>query len=419
MYTAFSTALSALNATSTAVDVVGNNLANVNTTGFKASSVSFSDLVSQSMASSTTQVGMGTGRPSAVRQFTQGTIQASAGTLDAAIQGQGFFMVRDQAGQNLLTRAGSFHVDAAGNLLTATGERVQGWTAVNGAVNTNGAVGDITVPSNAELAPVATTKMSVDLNLNAGAAVGEADGTFSTPIEVVDSLGSSHVVTITFTKTGANEWSYQASIPGDEVSGGTAGQAFDLPDASGTLTFDEKGNLTDPAPDAAPVSIKIPGLMNGAADLSIDWSLYAPDGSPRLTQFAEQSATATRDQNGSKAAQLNGVVLSDGGVLTAHFSNGQDRVVGQLALASVRNPDSLISVGNNNFQAGPGSAAAVVGAPGTGGRGLIRGQALESCTVDIAREFTNLIVYQRSYQANARVVTTSDELSQETVNLKR
>ena len=197
-FTSFSSALSALNANTTAIDVVGNNLANLSTTGFKASAVAFRDLVTQSLGAGLgeTQVGFGTGVPLTTRQFTQGALQATSGVLDAAIQGDGFFVLQDSAGAQLFSRAGNFHVDAQGHLLSAAGDSVQGWTQVNGQVNTNGPIGAINVPVGTLQAPRATSLFSLDMNLNAAAAVGSTDATFSYPMEVVDSLGTSHVLTL-------------------------------------------------------------------------------------------------------------------------------------------------------------------------------------------------------------------------------
>jgi flagellar hook protein FlgE len=416
-FTAFSTALSALSAHTTAVDVVGNNLANLNTPGFKTSSVVFHDLVSQSLGLGETQVGLGIARPLTIRQFGQGALQSSPGVLDAAIQGDGFFVVRDSSGAMLLTRAGNFRVDALGNLLTATGERVQGWTEVAGVVDTNGPIGNIVVPVGSLRAPRATTAFSFNLNLNANGVVGEPSGTYSTPLEVVDSLGISHVLTVTFTKTAANEWDYDVTIPGADVAAGTPGTPESL--GTGTLTFDSDGVLTDPPSVPGSLTFAVAGLNSGASDMSADWGLYETDGTPALTQFAQTSAVAAVSQNGSLASQLVRVGLSDGGRILAQYSNGEQRVVGQLALAAVRNPDTLMAVGNNNFQATARTATPSIGLEQTGGRGKVLGASLEGSTVDIAQEFTNLIVLQRGYQANARVVTAVDELSQETMNMKR
>ena len=420
MFTSFSTALSALNATSTAIDVVGNNLANLNSPGFKTSAVVFRDLVTQSLGAGLgeTQVGFGTGQPLTVRQFTQGAIQTTSGLLDAAIQGDGFFVTKDGAGNTLYTRAGNFQTDKSGNLLTDTGFQVQGWTTVNavtGEVDTNGPIGNIVIPVGSLKAPTPTSTMTLDVNLNSSAAA-DATSAFSTPVTVYDSLGTSHVLTLEFEKTGANTWTYQVEIPGEEVTAGTAGTPYAISGATGTLTFDETGQLTDPAP-GTPINIAIAGLSDGAADMSIDWDPYNATGAGRITQFGQKSAPSASSQNGSAAAQLVHVGLADGGQILAQYSNGDQVVVGQVALASIRNPDSLIAAGNNNFQLSARTATPSIGLPGTGGRGTIAGGSIEASTVDIAREFTNLIVYQRGYEANSRVVTTADQLSQDTINL--
>ena len=424
MFTSFSAALTGLAASEVGVDVVGNNLANLNTTGYKASTVSFYDLVAQSLGLGTGEsVGLGTGKPLTTHDFTQGAIQTTSGALDGAIQGDGFFVVRDASGTESYTRAGNFQVDAAGNLVTATGERVQGWTQTNGVLNTNGDISDIVIPSGTLRPPVATANMSIDINLDASATVGQANGSFSTPIQVVDSLGTTHVLTVSFTKSGANAWDYQVSIPGDDVTAGTAGTPFPIPNASGTLNFNSQGLLTTPAPPPPAtngvVPIAIAGLADGAADMSINWSLYTPDLAGRVTQFAQASSVSTNSQDGLTAAQLTHVTLANSGQIVAQFSNGQQVTVAQLALASIRNPSSLTAAGNNNYQIGPDTAAPAIGVPNTGGRGQVLGGALESSTVDIAREFTNLIVMQRGYEANAKVISTTDQLTQDTINLKQ
>src|SRR5438093_2405869 len=260
MFTAFSTALSALSATATAIDVVGNNLANLNTPGYKTSVVAFRDLVTQSLGAGVgeTQVGVGTARPLTIRQFTQGAIQASTGLMDAAVQGEGFFVTKGSQGNQLYTRAGNFQLDASGNLLTNTGERVQGWTTIDpatGKLDTNGAINDIVVPVGNAKQPVASNQFTLDLNLDSAAAA-DATSKFSTPIKVYDSLGTSHVLTVHFQKTGAGTRAYNVSVPGEEVTGGTPGTPFDLTGASGTLTFGPDGQLTSPAA-GSPIGIDI------------------------------------------------------------------------------------------------------------------------------------------------------------------
>lgn len=412
MLTAFSTALSALTANTTAIDVVGNNLANLNTAGFKASTLSFHDLISQSLdAGGETQVGFGVGNPLTLREFSQGAIQSTGAPLDAAIQGDGFFIVT--SGQSTLyTRGGNFVVDRNGNLTTPTGEHLQGWTLANGVLDTNAPVGDITVPTGTLNPPTPTSTFSVDLNLNASGITGQPSGTFATSIEVFDSLGNSHVISLTLTKTAnANEWDYSLAFPDSDLSApGTP--------TTGTLTFDSSGVLTSPAVTDTPPVLTATGLADGAADMDITWNIF--NGlTPRLTQFGQPSATSALAQDGSPAANLVSVGIGNGGKILAQYSNGQQVVVGQVAMATIRNPGSLIGVGNSNYQLSATSAAAAIGLPGTGGRGAVLGSSVESSTVDIAREFTNLIVFQRGYQANARMVTTADQVSQETINLKQ
>lgn len=412
MYASLSTALSALNAQSTAIDVTGNNLANLNTTGFKASAVAFHDLVAESMGSATgeTQVGFGVGRPITLRQFSQGAIQTTSAALDCAIQGDGFLVVRNTAGATLYTRDGNLQVDKEGNLMTATRQRVQGWTATGGSLSTNGPIGDIKIPVGTLKAPVVTTSFSVDANLNAAATAGPPATQFTTSLDVYDSLGASHTLTLTFTRSAtANTWDYAVTCPDATVA---------MNPATGSLTFDATGNLTAPAATDPQPSISLTSFSNGAADLTATWNLF--DGAKsRLTQFTQPSAVAANAQDGSPSSQLTRVAMGDGGAVIAQYSNGQQTIVGQLAMASIRNPDSMISVGSNAYQLSALSAAPAIGLPGTGQRGVLLGGALESSTVDIAKEFTNLILFQRSYQANSKVITTVDDLSQQTVNLKR
>jgi len=416
-FTSFSAALSALSANTTAIDVVGNNLANLSTTGFKASTVSFQDLVTESLGAGLgeTQVGFGVGVPLTTRQFTQGALQSTGGVDDAAIQGGGFFVLSDPTGAQQFTRAGNFNVDANGNLLSASGASVQGWTTVNGVLNTNGPISDIKVPIGTLQPPVASTQFSASMNLNAAATVGSTAGTFSTPVTVYDSLGTSHVLTLSFTETAGGAWNYSASIPGQDLTSGTAGTPTVL--TTGTVNFDQNGNLITPPASAGPIAVTATGLTDGASDLNLNWNLYDASQQPLLTQFAQNSAVSSISQNGQAAAQLVNVGIATEGQILANYSNGQQAVVGQLALASIVNPSSLLAVGNNNYEASSITAQPAIGVPDTGGRGEIMGGQLESSTVDIATEFTNLIVYQRGYEANAKVVNTADQLSQDTINL--
>jgi flagellar hook protein FlgE len=432
MLTAFSTALSALDANTTALDVVSNNLANLNTTGYKASVVSFQDLVTESLGAGlgATQVGFGTGTPDTVREFAQGAVQASTGLLDGAIQGDGFFVVNDSRGGQDFTRAGNFQVNNSGYLATQSGQLVQGWTEnASGVVDTNQPIGDIPVPVGTLQPPVASTAFSVNMNLDSTGVAGQTTGTFSTPINVVDSLGNTHTLTLTFTKeapSAANNnsnttWDYTVTMPDADLAA-----AQTVPLATGKMVFDANGNLATPSASSPDVDFTIPTLADGAVigkqsgkppTNAMTWHLYNAAGAPDVTQYNATSAPSATTVDGSAAASLTNVALTNGGTIVASYSNGTEVTVAQLALASVPNPQSLIAIGNNSFQASAKTALPSIGLPNTGGRGQVLGGSLESSTVDIANEFTNLIVFQRAYQANARVITTVDQISQDTVNL--
>jgi len=410
MSSAFSIALSALTANSEAIDVVGDNLANMNTTGYKDVDVDFESLMSQSMGLG--QVGMGIGQLATPSDYSQGTLTTTNGATDAAIQGNGFFVVTSAAGQTLYTRDGSFQVNATGQLVTATGENVQGWSAVNGVVNPNGPIGNLSVPLGAAVPASATTTMSLGVNLDSQMASGSTTNTFSAPIQVYDSEGNSHTLTVNFTEVSSGDWKYTVTIPAADLqTGGTTTLT------SGELKFDSSGNLKSPAASTDPQNFAISGLADGAADMSINWNLYNSDGSSAITQYAEASGVGNTSQNGYAAGQITNVSLQNGGLVVANYSNGQLVDVGQLAVASVPNPDSLTSVGDNNLAASASTGAISVGAANSSGRGQIIAGALESSNVDMATEFTKLMSYQNSYEAASRVITTTDQLMQETVNL--
>lgn len=418
----FNTPLSALNATNTAIDVVGNNLANLNTTGYKDSTVSFQDLVTQAGGGDQGQVGFGVAPPITIQQFNQGAIQTAAGPLDSAIQGQGFFIVNDPSSNSTLyTRDGTFQLDANGNLVTATGQQVQGWMATDGQVNTNSPIGAIQVQTGQVQPPRATQNIGLNMNLDSSPPTGATSNTFSTPIQVYDSLGNPLVLTVQFTQSTTNplQWTYQITIPGNATTAGTPGTPTDLLTTPGTLTFNSSGQLTTPAATAGQIPIAITGLSDGAANLNINWNLYDANGNPTITDYSAASAVSADSQDGAAAAQLVSVSMTNGGQIAAQYSDGTQEIVAQLAVAGIRNPQSLEAVGNNDFQATADTALPAVGTANTGGRGQIIGGSLESSTVDIAQELTNLIVLQSAYEANAKVVTTVDQLAQTTVNLKQ
>jgi flagellar hook protein FlgE len=410
----FAVPLSGLNAANTALDIVSNDLANMSTTGYKDNTVSFYDLLSQSVGGGSLQVGGGVSATQSQAQFTQGSIQQTGGAFDGAIQGNGLFVLQNAAGGTEYTRAGNFQLNADGQLVTGNGQFVQGWSSVGGVINTSGAIGGITVPSNSLQTPSATTQFSLSMNLQADATVGTSAASFSAPIQVVDSLGQTHDLTVNFTETAANTWTYTVTVPGQDLTAGTAGTPSQL--ATGSLAFDGNGNMITPAPPGQ-VAIKITGLADKASDMNITWNLFDSNNNPTITQFAAASTLSGSTQNGIAAAQVTQVSLSNGGSIVAQFSNGDTQVIGQLALASVSNPNTLISVGDSNFEVGPNTATPVVGVPGTGSLGTIEGGSLETSNVDIATEFTNLIVYQSFYQANSRVISTQEALIQDLLNI--
>ena len=414
MFDSFSTALSALSADTTAIDVVGNNMANLNTVGYKSDDVQFSDLISQQLggASSNFSIGLGVGPAQNVKQFTQGSMSQTNGPLDAAISGDGFFVVQDTTGQQLYTRAGNFQLAKDGSLLTANGDHVQGWNATGTNLNLSAPIGNVMLPVNGVVPATATANLSLTANLDSSAVVGSSAATFSSPVQVVDSQGSTHILTFSFTKTGANAWSYTVTIPQADLGAGGNNQI-----ATGNLSFDANGQLTTPA-SGKPVALKVTGLADGASDMNVNWSLY--NGTQGLlTQFAQTSGVSGNTQDGMQAGQITKIAMSDNGAIVASYSNGQQSTVAQIALASIQNPSTMISVGNNNFRTTIDTAAPAIGTANSGGRGKIIGGSLENSTVDIAQQFTDLMAFQRSYEAASKVITTSDQMLQTLIAIKQ
>ena len=421
MSTAFSNALAGLSANAQAINVVSANLSNINTTGYKGQTVSFEDLISASLGdtSGAAQVGGNTVMRSTT-QFNQGSIQTTSQPYDAAIQGSGFFVLQTGAGQQVYSRAGNFSVDSSGNLVAAGGQHVQGWNAVNGVVSTSGGVSNITVPVNGLQPPTATTNFSVGANLNASATLGASNATFSSPIQVVDAQGAQHVLTITYSETSANNWGYTVTIPSADLAAGAGGAAGAAPTTltSGTLVFDGTGHLTTPAVAANPIKIAITGLADGASDMNLNWNLYDANGVASVTSFSQASSNLPTTQDGVIASQVTSIGIGVNGAIQATYSNGSTVTVAQLALASVLNPDSMQDLGNNTLGITAATATPTIGVPGTGSRGQIAGGSLESSTVDIATQMTDLLTYERGYQADSKVITTEDEILQATIALR-
>ena len=421
MSSSFSASLSGLAANQQKLSVIGNNLANLNTVGFKGSNVNFVDLVAQSVGGPSVnpmQIGLGVSVGQIRTTFTQGSVDKTGVPTDVAIQGDGFFVVGTGVNRTY-TRAGDFNFNADGMLVTSSGLPVMGYTAVDpatGLIDTSGAPAAIVAPPGVLRPPVATSRMSTLTNLDASAAVGD---TYAAPVEIYDSLGIPHVATVTYTKTAANAWSYSVTVPGAEVTGGTAGTPSQV--ATGTIGFSTSGLLTSVNGGAvSDVAITTPTWTNGAAASTINWDIVNTNGVSSLTGYGAPSATASVTQNGTTSGAPSSIVSVDQeGNLIASFGMGQTVSVGRLALATFNNPAGLVKLGTNMYAQSDASGQPMVGTAGTGGRGVIIGSALEASNVDIAHEFTQMILAQRGYQASSKGITVADELLVDTLNLKR
>ncbi len=442
----FSIPLSGLTATSTALSAISNNLANMNTIGYKEGRATFSDLFYQTIGSSGSgspiQVGAGTAVGALTTVFSGGSVDQSGIPTDVAITGDGFFVVQKNGIDNY-TRAGNFHVGPDGSLMTEDGQTVLGYPAVNGAVPSGQSLGPLQLGKGQISPPSATKTLQLGANLDATADVGTS---WSTTMDVNDSLGASHTMKLSFTKTGSNQWSYDVSFPSTDLSITPATDASgnplpvpaDVTVASGVLSFDNSGKLaavdspsantsvsiqtlqavTSPTPPATTIGIN--GLADGASSLAMTWNLFDATGkNGMLTQMSSPSGASTTWQDGFGAGSLTDFSIDGNGVINGSFSNLKTMVLGQLALATFPNSRGLSRLGQNNFASTLSSGTPVVGTPGTGGRGLVTGGALELSNVDMSTEFARMIEAQRAFQANARAITTFDDVMQETINLKR
>ncbi|MFB6610614.1 flagellar hook protein FlgE [Agromyces sp. NPDC056379] len=378
--------ISGLRSHQTMLDVTGNNIANVNTAGFKASATQFQDTLSQLIqgggapgaaigGTNPAQVGLGVQLAGISTNFSQGSAQATSRASDLMISGDGFFVVQS-GGETLYTRAGSFEFDAQGRLVTQDGALVMGWNAAGGQINQGGALQNLTLPRGAVSAAIATTAVRFSGNLPEDA----ADGTeIVRDIDVFDASGSATTVSLTFTK----------NTTGWEVSDGAT--------VLDTLTFVD-GQPTGPA------TIAVGGV-------TVDVS--------KLTGFADLSTVKVAGQDGRAAGTLDAYSIGPDGTVTGTFSNGATEAVGRIALANFVNPGGLEKAGNSTYRATANTGGAEIGAAGDAGYGALASGYLEMSNVDLSQEFTNLIIAQRGFQANARIITTSDEVLQELTNLKR
>src|SRR3984885_457829 len=409
---AFSIPLSGLAATSSSLNVIANNLANLNTDGYKDQNLSFASVFNGISATSGNgdpiQMGNGVQTDGTVSNFTNGNISDTGISSNMALQGNGFFVVQGSTGVNSFTRAGDFTVNAQGQLTTPQGQLVMGYPATAGVVSTSSALVPIVVNAANNIPASAFTTFTMNTNLNASAAVGAS---YSSPITVYDSLGESHVLTVNYVNTAANTWTYNITVPAADV--GATGNPVQV--STGTMTFNSSGDLTSPT--GAVGGIDITGLADGASNMTLSWNLAGTNGSSAVTQQAGTSATSATTQNGFATGSLTGYSILPDGTVQGQFTNNQTLALGQVAIASFANNQGLTQTGSSDYQASFASGAAVVGLAGTGGRGTITGGAVEQSNVNLSTEFANMIVAQQGYEANAKVLTTLDQVSQATLQV--
>ncbi|WP_040337311.1 flagellar hook protein FlgE [Candidatus Blastococcus massiliensis] len=415
-------AISGLKAHQTKMDVTGNNIANVNTVGFKSSSTVFQDTLSQVVraggapaadrgGTNPAQVGLGVKLAAITTNWTNGAAQSTGRSTDFMIEGDGFFVTRGPGGEQLYTRAGSFDFDASGRLVTPDGSILQGWQAdpLTGVVNPNGPITDLTVPYGAQVRPTATAASALDGNLNTDADVGAF---VQTPVKMFDQMGVRQEVAYTFVKTADNTWQLSVTNGDDDGDPTTPMPTLAMLDENGdpyggVIVFDDNGAMLSPT---GPISFD-PAMASWPGPVRIDLS--------SISQFGGKSEVVPSDVDGYAMGSLQGFELTNDGTIIGTYSNGLRQNLGQLAMGAFNNPSGLQKAGNSSFRVGENSGEPVIGVAGTGGRGILSSGALEMSNVDLSEEFTSLIVAQRGFQANSRVITASDELLQDLVNLKR
>ena len=415
------TAISGLQNQQVQMDIISNNIANSGTLGYKKGRTTFKETFAELLQGASRppgsvggvnplQVGSGSSVGAIDNIMTQGSIQTTGNTTDMAIRGDGFFSVSDGQ-RNFFTRAGSFQWDSEGRLvLSSSGMTVQGRIAnEEGQLDEGSVIGDVVVPFGTVIGARATTTVGFVGNLDTAAG---AEGSYSTSVVVYDSLGNAHTMTLQFAKnaTTPNSWDWTASFPTPAtiVSGG-----------SGTITFDDQGALGAVTYTGGGTALTF-NPQNGAetpVGVTLDFGTVGQtDG---IGQFSGPSTVVAREQDGYSSGVLDSISVDNTGTITALFTNGTSRTAAQLMLATFNNPAGMLRVGENVFDTSANSGMPIYGFAGTSINSEIVSGAVEMSNVDIAEEFTNMIVAQRSFQANARTITTTDELLQETVNLKR
>ncbi|MFW6239370.1 MAG: flagellar hook protein FlgE [Thermodesulfobacteriota bacterium] len=414
MIKSLSTGVSGLNANATAMGVIGDNIANVKTVGFKANSVTFSNLLSQAIEGR--RAGDGVRIWDVATSFAQGAPETTGNSTDLAITGNGFFVVRDGGGTSRYTRAGQFSLDKNGYMVNPDGLILQGKPVTEVVPETGelrlGGLGDIRVSTDTS-PPQSTSEMQLTMNLDA-----EATTNYETSLTVYDSLGGPITLRVTLEPDpDSNDWSWTATVdpsaieaPGDPDTPVVVG--------NGTFSFDANGNLANTANG----EVNITGLASGAEDLSIEWRYLSEetgltDGT--ITAYSSESSTIKNEQDGFPSGSLQRIAVDEEGVVAGIFSNGEITPLYRISLANFSNYQGLTGEGDNLYAASISSGAPTVGEAGAGPFGRIAAGSLEMSNVDLSSEFVNLITTQRAFQANSKVITTSDEILAELMNLKR
>ena len=431
LLTALSSGTTGLEAASLELSVVGDNIANANTVGFKGGRADFQDALTQTVIGGTGEIGLGSSLQSVQKILTQGALNSTGIATDLALQGNGFFIVNgNYNGQtaNFYSRAGQFTIDSSGYLVNQQDLRVQGFPA-NAAGVVSGMPGDLLVGT-ASAQPQATANITVKANIQADAPVVAAafdpanpqtTSNFSTSMTIYDTLGAAHQTQVFFHKSAAGTWDWHAMTDGGGLQGGVAGQLTEI--ASGDLTFDGQGRLATSVPTAGgPVFNPLGAVAPQALAFNFsDPTNNVPTGTnlAGMTQFAAASASTYIGQDGFGSGQLASIKIDTQKLISSIFTNGQTRTLGQVAVAGFSAPDRLENVGGNLMQQSEASGQPVVGAPGAGGRASVISGSLEQSNVDLADQFVQLIAAQRAFEANSKSITTADQLLSELIQMKR
>ena len=423
----FQTGLSGLNASSRSLDVIGNNIANANTTGMKSSRAEFGDLVASSLsAGGTGGAGIGVAVASISQQFSQGNINITGNDLDVAINGGGFFQLALPDGSSAYTRDGSFKLDANGYIKTNSGANVLGYPTDKSGKATSVKPEILQLPTSAPIAANATKAITAEFNLDARAPVASSvtpptpRTTYGTSLTAYDSQGATVPVSLYFERVAStgvapnltDNWNVY-----DVASGGAApdGLVPPTPGVAGTpgfqfqMQFNASGVLTSPA-TAPTLTIATPSAVTPDIVATLDIS--------KVTQFGAAFAVSNLTQDGYAPGELTGLKIGETGQITARYSNGETQIAGQLSLADFRNVQGLSPIGGNSWAATYTSGDPVLGSPGVGKFGALRSGALEESNVDLTAELVNMMTAQRAYQANAQTIKTQDQVMSTLVNLR-